>query len=84
MSEERPPALPRVKTRQPFAPIQSPLTNNAGKLFLLALLMSACAAASAYMALVQHMPWTDMRVVGPAIGAGWFGLRIFMNLTPRI
>jgi hypothetical protein len=36
------------------------------------------------MLIVQRMPWADMRVVGPAIGALWFGLRIFMNLTPKV
>jgi hypothetical protein len=29
------------------------------------------------------MPWTDMRVIAPAIGALWFGLRLFITLTPR-
>lgn len=84
MSEERPSGLPRVKTRLPFEQVQSPLTGQTGKLFMLAVLMAACAAAAAYMLLVERMPWTDMRVVGPAIGALWFGLRIFMNLTPKI
>lgn len=84
MSEERPSGLPRVKARLPFKEAQSPLTGQAGKLFLLAILMSSCAAAAAYMLLVARMPWTDMRVVGPAIGALWFGLRIFMNLTPKL
>jgi len=84
VSEERPSALPRVKARLPFEPIQSPLTGQSGKLFMLAVLMAACAAAAGYMALVQRMPWSDMRVIAPAIGAFWFGLRIFMNLTPKV
>ncbi|MBY0564452.1 MAG: hypothetical protein K2P58_09720 [Hyphomonadaceae bacterium] len=84
MSGERPSGLPRVRPRLPFEPVQSPLTGQTGKLFLLALLMAACVAAAAYMLLVARMPWTDMRVVGPAIGALWFGLRIFMNLTPKL
>jgi hypothetical protein len=46
--------------------------------------MAVCIAAAGYMALIEHMPLTDMRVVGPAIGALWFGLRIFMNLTPKV
>jgi len=36
------------------------------------------------MALVQRMPLTDMRVVAPAIGAFWFGLRVFISLTPKV
>ena len=86
MSEERPPenGLPRPKGRLPFEPIRSPLSGQGGKVFLFAVLAIACGAAAAYMAVVQRMPWTDMRVMGPAIGAIWFGLRVFMSLTPKV
>ena len=84
MSEQQPPELPRPKARLPFEPVQSPLSGQSGKVFLFAVLGVVCAAAAAYMALVERLPWTDMRVVGPAIGALWFGLRVFMSLTPKV
>ena len=73
---------PPPNRRQPPQPIQLMGGQN-GRLVLLVALAVACAGAAAYMALVQHLPLTDMRIVAPAIGAMWFGLRIFMNLTPR-
>jgi hypothetical protein len=86
MTDAEPPReeLPRPKMRLPFEPIQSPLSGQSGKVFLFAVLAIVCAAAAAYMALVERLPWTDMRVVGPAIGALWFGLRVFMSLTPKV
>ena len=75
--------MPPPTNRRPLPqPIQL-MGGQGGRLFLLAALAVACAGAAAYMALVQHLPLTDMRIVAPAIGAMWFGLRIFMNLTPR-
>ena len=79
-----PPAgVPIAKRRDPFEPIQAPLSGKAGKIFLLLALTIACGVGAAYMGLVQHLPLTDMRVVAPAIGALWFGLRVFMNVTPK-
>jgi hypothetical protein len=77
------PLIPPPRNRRPTPePIQL-MGGQGGRLFILVLLAVACGGAAAYMALVQHMPLTDMRVVAPAIGAMWFGLRIFMNLTPK-
>lgn len=75
---------PVAKRRDPFAPIESPLSGNRGKLFLFSVLAIACAGLAGYMYAVQHFPWTDMRVIGPAIGAVWFGLRVFMAAAPRV
>ena len=61
-----------------------PLSGKGGKLFLFAVLAAVCGAAATYMALVQRMPLTDMRVVAPAIGALWFGLRVFISLAPKV
>jgi hypothetical protein len=86
MSDTDPPP-PLYQRREPkprFEPIRSPLSGQGGKLFLFSVLGLVCAGAAAYMALVERMPWTDMRVVGPAIGALWFGLRVFMSLTPKV
>ena len=78
-----PPVYQRRPSRSPLEPIK-PLSGKGGKLFLFAVLAVLCGAASAYMALVQRMPLMDMRVVAPAIGALWFGLRVFISLTPKV
>ncbi|MEQ1810819.1 MAG: hypothetical protein ABL889_12885 [Terricaulis sp.] len=61
-----------------------PLSGKGGKVFIFAVLAVLCGVGAAYMALVQRMPFTDMRVVAPAIGALWFGLRVFISLTPKV
>ena len=78
-----PPMYQRRASRSPLTPIR-PLSGKGGKVFVFAVLAVLCGAGAAYMALVQHMPLTDMRVVAPAIGAFWFGLRVFISLTPRV
>jgi hypothetical protein len=87
VSEEQPHPpgdLPVIKRRDPLEPIASPLSGNRGKLFLFSVLAIACAGLAGYMYAVQHFPWTDMRVIGPAIGAVWFGLRVFMAAAPKV
>ncbi|MBX3429039.1 MAG: hypothetical protein KF779_05610 [Hyphomonadaceae bacterium] len=84
MSTPQPPPLyQRRSSRSPLAPIR-PLSGKGGKVFVFAVLAVLCGAGAAYMALVQRMPLTDMRVVAPAIGALWFGLRVFISLTPKV
>jgi hypothetical protein len=84
MSEEMPPASPvRDRRRVEFEPMQLPFAGARGKALLFLAAGVLCGAVAAYMYFVQHMPWTDMRVIAPAIGALWFGLRLFMTLTPR-
>lgn len=78
-----PPLYQRRPSRSRLEPMK-PLSGKGGKLFLFAVLAAVCGAAAAYMALVQRMPLTDMRVVAPGIGALWFGLRVFMSLTPKV
>lgn len=78
-----PPMYQRRASRSPLTPIR-PLGGKGGKVFVFAVLAVLCGAGSAYMALVQRMPLTDMRVVAPAIGALWFGLRVFISLTPKV
>ncbi len=78
-----PPMYQRRASRSPLTPIR-PLGGKGGKVFVFAVVAALCGAGAAYMALVQRMPLTDMRVVAPAIGALWFGLRVFMGLTPKV
>jgi hypothetical protein len=84
MSEESPPPNPLENRRRvSFEPMPMPFTGARGKTVLFLAIGGLCAAAAAYMFFVQHMPWTDMRVIAPAVGALWFALRLFMTLTPR-
>ena len=84
MSEETPPTNPLEKRRRvEYAPMAMPFTGGKGKTLLFLSIIVACGGAAAYMFFVQNMAWTDMRVIAPAIGALWFGLRLFMTLTPR-
>ena len=85
MSEQAPPPNDplRVKARMPYEPMPLPFTGGQGKTLLFVSIVAACAGLAAYMYFVQHMPLTDMRVAAPAVGALWFGLRLFMTLTPR-
>ena len=84
MAEPTPPPIyQRRPSRSELKPMR-PLGGRGGKLFLFAVLALVCGGGAAYMALVQRMPLTDMRVVAPAIGALWFGLRVFMSLAPKV
>lgn len=78
-----PPLYQRRASRSSLTPLK-PLSGKGGKVFVFAVLAALCGAGAACMALVQHMPLTDMRVVAPAIGALWFGLRVFISLTPKV
>ena len=86
MSEDTPPPNPLEKRRRvEYPPMAMPFTGGGqqGKTWLFVAIVVVCAGVSAYMYFVQHMPLTDMRVIGPAMGALWFVLRLFMTLTPR-
>jgi hypothetical protein len=84
MSEDTPPPNPLTNRRRvEFEQMPMPFIGGKGKTLLFVSIVVACGGAAAYMFFVQNMPWTDMRVIAPAIGALWFGLRLFMTLTPR-
>ena len=84
MKQPKPPPLYQRRTSRPWVePIKSPLVGGR-KVFLFTVLALVCGASAAYMALIQRMPLTDMRVVAPAIGAFWFGLRVVMSAAPRV
>jgi hypothetical protein len=50
---------------------------------LYATIAAALVAGSVYFAQIRHMPLMSAYVIAPAIGAAWFGLRVFMMLNPR-
>ena len=86
MSEASPPPTRDPLTnrrRVVFEPMAMPFAGGQGKSLMFASVVLGCAALAAYMYFVQHMPLTDMRVIAPAVGALWFGVRLFMTLTPK-
>jgi len=60
-----------------------PFAGGRGKPVMFAAVIIVCAGLAAYMYFVEHMPVMDMRVIAPAVGALWFGVRLFMTLTPK-
>jgi hypothetical protein len=81
--EPPPKPLPRVKGRLPFD------TNAFGRpvqqsaVFIYGVLAAGLAGVAVYMALVVGHPLTSGYVAAPAIGALWFGLRLFMMLGSK-
>lgn len=88
MSERgTPPPLPRVKTRLPFE--QRPLRPGGGglrgaSLVVYAVLALGLAGLAVYNSMVAGLPLMSGYVIAPAVGAAWFGLRLFMSLAPRV
>lgn len=79
MSAEPPPEpeLPRVKSRLPFEAAPKP-NLRASSLAVYGVLTVGMIALALYTAFVLRLPPTSGYVAGPAIGALWFGLRLFM------
>ena len=80
MSEERPPedGLPHPKGRLPFEQerLRQPVRSSA--LLVYGALTAGLIGVALYMALAVGHPLTSAYVAGPAIGALWFALRLFM------
>jgi hypothetical protein len=77
VSETPPPNLP---PRRKLA-IEQPLGGNAlksGKLFIYAGVAIVLGGLAGYNALVRQLDLTSPYVIGPAIGAVWFALRLVM------
>ena len=84
MSEHEPPRpLPRVKGRLPFEPNPFGRATQRGALVVYGLLTVGLIGLALYNGLVEQLPITSGYVAGPAIGAAWFGLRLFLMLAPR-
>jgi hypothetical protein len=75
--------LPRVKGRLPFDPNAFGRPLQRGAIFLYAVLALGLAALAVYMTVVVGHALTSAYVAAPAIGALWFGLRLFMMLGKR-
>jgi hypothetical protein len=86
VSEEKPPEIPRVKTRLPFDEHAFSRKRNAqrGSAYLSAVLFVVFVGLTYYMAVVVGHPVMSPYVLGPALGVMWFGLRLFMMIVPRV
>jgi hypothetical protein len=83
MSEDQPP--PEPKRRVSYEPIRfgaGGRLRGAGAM-IYGGLAAFMAALGVYMAAVEGHPLASPYVAGPAIGALWFGLRLFMMLSSR-
>ncbi len=78
MSEERPPDPPPRRKLDIERPIGVGGAVQQSALFIYALVTVALIAIALYMALIEQRPLLSGWVVAPAIGAVWFGLRLFM------
>lgn len=82
MSETPPPFLP---PRRKLA-VEQPLGGSnvrRGAVWVYAALTLSLVGVALYMALVEQRELASGYVAGPAIGALWFGLRLFMVSTKR-
>lgn len=78
MSEERPPHLPPRRRLDAERPISVGHVAQRGALVIYAFATVALLAMALYMALIEQRPLMSGWVAGPAIGAVWFALRLFM------
>ncbi len=83
MSEDRPPHLPPRRRLDIEQPIGVGGMARRGSLVIYGLVTVALIAVTLYMALIENRPLLSGWVAAPAIGAVWFGLRMFMLLGSR-
>lgn len=85
MSEQgSPPPFRHTRGRLPFDPNAfSRAPQKGAAVAVYGVLTLGLLGVAAYMALVEQRPLASGYVAGPAIGAAWFALRLFMSLAPR-
>lgn len=83
MSEEHPPDLPKRRRLDIERPIGVGGMVQQGAVVVYAVVTIALLGVAVYMATVEQRPVLSGWVAGPAIGAVWFGLRLFMILGSR-
>lgn len=79
MSETNSPL--RAKRRMPFEERPAQAGRRAGAALVYLLLVVAFAGVAAYMALIERRPLESGWVIAPAVGAVWFALRAFMQIS---
>jgi hypothetical protein len=75
------------KTRLPFEQRAGTLQAGParrGSIILYGLLVVALVGVAVYMRVLVGHPLDSPYVAAPAVGALWFGLRLFMSLAPRM
>lgn len=72
------------KRRAPLEPLRpgGGRARGAG-LVIYGALVVLLAGVAVYMGMVEQRPLDSPYVIAPAVGAAWFGLRLFMTLAPR-
>ena len=83
MTNDAPPPVIPPRKKLPFEEQQRPFGNamQQGALLIYGLLAVGLAGLAFYNGAVQRLPLAY--VAAPAIGAVWFGLRLFMMLNSR-
>jgi hypothetical protein len=67
----------------PFDPKPFGGAVKGGTILIYSIITLVLAGLAVYMAMVADHPLTSGYVAAPAIGALWFGLRLFMILSAR-
>ena len=75
--------LPTAKSRLPFDPNPFGRTVQRGTIYIYAVIAAVLIGIAVYMHAVVGHPLFSGYVLAPAIGALWFGLRLFMLLGKR-
>ena len=83
MSEERPSNVPPRRKLDVEQPIGIGGFARNGAVVMYTLVTVALVGIAFYMAVVEQRPLMSGWVAAPAIGAVWFGLRLFMILGSR-
>jgi hypothetical protein len=83
VSEERPPGLTPRRKLDVEQPIGVGNFAKQGAIAIYALAAIILAGVAVYMAVVEQRPLMSGWIAAPAIGAVWFGLRLFMILGSR-
>lgn len=84
MTDSEPPRpLPRVKGRLPFEPNPFGGATQRGAVIVYGLVTLGLLGLALYNGLIERLAITSGYVAGPAIGAAWFGLRLFLMIAPK-
>jgi len=81
--QKPPPLYERKKTPFETGVSADKAIWNAGGRVVLVVLTLMMVGLALYMAMVLRHPLTSVYVIAPAVGAVWFGLRLFMTMTPK-
>lgn len=81
MNDASPPEPPRPRVR--FEPIRFSVAAGGARVAIYGAIVVVMVALAGYMILIEGHPFASPYAIGPAIGALWFGLRLFMILSSR-